>query len=147
MHPRRRGVLALGQAGVPAPKSTHRSKLETIEEIVAHAGQYIQDVTEHDPKGGELRAAALARHTARLRQRHSAPDGAELTVLPAAIEAVARTRVFRPRIVAQPADVHAEIGSVAEVQLSVQAQVRPACTDVHEHDAAADNVCWGCACE
>lgn len=125
MHPRRRGALALGQPGMPAPKKSHRAKLQTMEQIVQHATEYIQQVTTHDPKGSELHRTAIARHTARLRQRHNAADSGELTVLPAAVDAVSRTRVYRPRITVQPADVHAEIGTATEVELTVQAQVRP----------------------
>lgn len=109
---------------MPAPKKSRRAKLDTMEQIVKHATEYIQQVTTHDPKGSELHRTAIARHTARLRQRHNVADSGELTVLPAAIDAVSRTRVFRPRIVVQPADVHAEVGTVTEVELSVQAQVR-----------------------
>ena len=117
---------ALGQPGRAKPRPAHRPKLETVEKIVQHAGEYIQQVTEGDPKGDELRRTAVARHTARLRQRRHVPDGGELTVLPAAVEAVSRTRTYRPRIVVQPADVQAEMGAAAEVELSVQAQVRGA---------------------
>eukprot|EP00892_Ulva_mutabilis_P008064 jgi/Ulvmu1/562/UM001_0570.1 len=137
MHPRRRGMPALGQPGAPGARKAQRPKLETLDKIVQHAAEYIQHVTEHDPKGGELHRTAVARHTARLRQQRHVPDGGELTVLPAAVDALSRTRMFRPRIVVQPQDVNAEIGTVAEMELSVQAQGEELAYQWHKDGAPA----------
>jgi preprotein translocase subunit SecA len=90
---------------------------------VEHATKYIQHVREHDPKGEDLHQIAVAKHTARLKQKRGIAEDDELTVLPEAIVAVSRTFTNRPRILGQPQDVQVIAGLAPEVTLSVRAQV------------------------
>lgn len=113
----------LGQAGMPVAAKTHRQKHDTLEKVVEHATKYIQQVTDHDPKGKELHQLAIAKHTARLKHKRGVGEDDELTVLPEAVVAVSRTHTNRPRIVGQPQDVQAVAGLTPEATLSVRAQV------------------------
>ena len=123
MHPRARGSLMLGQPGMPVAATNHRQKHDTLEKVVEHATKYIQQVTDHDPKGKQLHQLAVAKHTSRLKQKRGIGEDDELTVLPEAVAAVSRTYTNRPRIVRQPQDVQAVAGLTPEVTLSVRAQV------------------------
>jgi hypothetical protein len=124
MHPRRRGTLMLGSPGQPIAAKPHRTKHETLEKILEHATKYIQHVTDFDPKGEQLHKVAIARHTARLKKKLGGGEDEELTVIPEAVAAVSRTRTNRPRIVGQPQDAQATVGTASEVILSVRAQVQ-----------------------
>lgn len=123
MHPRARGRLMLGQPAKQVAAQPHRQKLDTLEKVVEHATRYIKQVTDYDPKGKELHQLAVAKHTARLKQKRGVGDDEELTVVPEAVIAVSRTHTNRPRIVRQPQDVQAVAGLTPEVTFHVRAQV------------------------
>lgn len=107
----------------PAAKRLRR-KNSTLEKILQHANDYMNDIALHDPRGEELQKVAFARHTLRLKEKHGLDPSEELTVHPEAVSMLTQHAIARPRIVRHPADVEATQGISGSITLEVKANVR-----------------------